>query len=123
MATISDGWADCGNSIKRINEYKIVVGSHSSSDLRVISLNEKKIVKKVLAEYGCYGMGVDKEKGYFFVGGEDGILFVYKIDNYENISVDGRAHKADINGFDRLSDGRIITWSSDDRIKIWKYIN
>ena len=118
LATITDGWADYGNSMKRIDEDKIVV----EGILQVISLNERKIIKKVPAEYGCYGMGVDKEKGYFFVGGEDGILFVYKIDNYEIISVDGRAHKADINGFDRLSAERIITWSSDDRIKIWKYI-
>ncbi len=123
LKTITDGWADCGNSMKRINDDKFVVGNHSSSDLRVISLNEKKIVKKVPAEYGCYGMGVDKEKGYFFVGGEDGILFIYKIDNYKKISVDERSHNADINGFVRLNDGRIITSSSDDRIKIWKYIN
>ena len=45
LAKISDGWADCGNSMKRINEDKIVVGSHSSRDLRVISLNEKKLKK------------------------------------------------------------------------------
>ena len=75
------------------------------------------------AEYGCHGIRIDKEKWYFFVGGEDGILFIYKIDNYKKISVDERAHNADINGFVRLNDGRIITWSSDDRIKIWKYIN
>ena len=122
LNTIVDGWADYGNSMKRIDDDIIVVGGHSSENLSVISINEKKIIKKVKAEYGCYGMGVDKEKGYFFVGGEDGILFVYKIDNYEIISVDGRAHKADINGFDRLNDGRIITWSSDDKIKVWSYI-
>ncbi len=64
---MTDGWADYGNSMKRIDDDKIVVGGHSSSDLSVISLNEKKIVKKVLAEYGCYGMGVDKEKGFFLL--------------------------------------------------------
>ena len=102
LATITDGWVDNGNSMKRINVDKIAVGGHSSSDLSVISLNKRKIVKKVQAEYGCYGMGIDKEKGYFFVGGEDGIVFVYKINNYENISADRRAHKAYINGFDIL---------------------
>ncbi len=121
LATIVDGWADYGNSMKRIGDDIIVVGGHSTENLSVISINEKKIVKKVKAEYGCYGMGVDKEKGYFFVGGEDGILFVYKIDNYEIISVDERAHKADINGIERLKDGRIITWSSDDKLKVWSY--
>ena len=123
LATITEGWADYGNSMKRINDDKIVVGGHSSENLSVISINEKKIVKLVKAEYGCYGMGVDREKGYFFVGGEDGVMAIYKIDNYELISFDGKAHKADINGFERLNDGRIITWSSDDKIKIWKYIN
>ena len=123
LATITEGWADYGNSMKRINDDTIIVGGHSSENISVISIEEKKIVKLVKAEYGCYGMGVDKEKGYFFVGGEDGVLLVYKIDNYELISFDGKAHKADINGFERLSDGRIITWSSDDKIKVWRYIN
>ena len=68
-------------------------------------------------------MVIDKEKGYLFVGVEDGIMFVYKIDNYEIIAVDERAHRTDINGFERLSDGRMISWSSDDGIKVWNYIN
>ena len=123
IAVITDGWADYENSMKRIDDDKIVVGGHSTGDLSVISIKEKKIVKKVPAEYGCYGMGVDNVKNYFFVGGEDGIMFIYKIDNYELISIDGRAHSADINGFERLNDGRIITWSSDDKIKVWSYKN
>ena len=123
LANITEGWADYENSLKRINDDKIIVGGHSSENLSVISINEKKIVKLVKAEYGCYGMGVDREKGYFFVGGEDGVMSVYKIDNYELISFDKKAHKADIKGFERLNDGRIITWGSDDKIKIWKYIN
>ena len=45
MTTITDGWADCGNSMKRIDDDKIVVGRYSSSDLRLISLNEKKLKK------------------------------------------------------------------------------
>ena len=50
-------------------------------------------------------------------------MFIYKIGNYELISVDGNAHSADINGFKTLNDGRIISWGSDNKIKVWSYKN
>ena len=109
--------------MKRIDDDRIIVGGHSTGELSVISIKEKKIVEKLPDEYGYYGMGVDKNKEYFFVGGEDGIMFIYKIGNYELISVDGNAHSADINGFKTLNDGRIISWGSDNKIKVWSYKN
>lgn len=123
LAEITDGWADYENSMKRIDDDRIIVGGHSTGELSVISIKEKKIVEKLPYEYGCYGMGVDKNKEYFFLGGEDGIMFIYKIGNYELISVDGNAHSADINGFKTLNDGRIISWGSDNKIKVWSYKN
>ena len=68
-------------------------------------------------------MGFDKEKGYLFVGGEDGIMFVYNVNNYDLIGLDSKAHSSDINGFMRLDNGKIISWGSDDKIKIWSYID
>ena len=120
---INDSWSDYANSLIRIDNDRIIVGGHSTEYLTVISINEKKIIKKVLCEFGCYGMGFDKEKGYLFVGGEDGIMFVYNVNNYDLIGLDSKAHSSDINGFMRLDNGKIISWGSDDKIKIWSYID
>ena len=59
LAEITDGWADYENSMKRIDDDRIIVGGHSTGELSVISIKEKKIVEKLPYEYGCYGMGVD----------------------------------------------------------------
>ena len=124
LQIIDGSGADYGNSMKRINDDIIVLAGSLCFDYSLISLKEKKIIKgKVHLNLGIHCIGVDKEKGFIFFGLEGGIIVIYNIDNYKFISsfrTDN--NNIDINGIDRLIDGKIISWNSDGQICIWNYI-
>ena len=46
---------------------------------------------------------------------------IYRNDNYECIQTIKNAHDDNINGFVELNDETIISYSFDNKIKIWKF--
>ena len=127
LQVIDDSWAHYGNAMKRINDDIIILTKSLCSNLGFISLNEKRIIKKeihiVFDVFDIRCIGVDKEKGYIFFGQEGGRIMLYNIDNYNFICSFRIDNNTDINGIDRLNDGRIISWNSAGRICIWNYID
>ena len=124
LQIIDDRGAYYGNSMKRINDDIIILAGSLCFDLSLISLNEQKIIKReVYIKLDIHSVGVDKEKGYIFFEQEGGKIIVYNIDNHEFISSFRIDNNTDINGIERLNDGRIISWDSNGQIYIWNYIN
>ena len=46
-------------------------------------------------------------------------MLIYRNDNYECIQIIQNAHDKDIFGFVELKDGSILSYSWDNKIKIW----
>ena len=69
----------------------------------------------------CLGIRLIENKGIFLIGGKSKDIRIYRNDNYECIQIIQNAHDDDINGFDELKDGSIVSYSDDKKIKIWNY--
>ena len=107
------------NSLQRINENNIIIGSEDS--LTIISISEKKIIKKIDIPFQCNGIIIIKEKGIFLIGGLSNDIMIYRINDYENIEIIKNAHNDFIIGFNRFRDNLFVSFSKDKTIKIWSF--
>ena len=55
------------NAIGLINEDKIIFGGEVDNIIKIISLNEKKIIKEIDNNFQCYGICVLRNKGFFLI--------------------------------------------------------
>ena len=106
--------------MKKFDEERIIVGGGYNGIMKVININDGIVVKDIKNYSKCWGILVI-ENGVFFTGGEDKAIRIYRIDNYENITIIKNAHDSDINGFCFIKDGVIVSYSHDKNIKIWIY--
>ena len=102
-----------------IDEDKIIIGGDEI--LIVISILNKTIIKKINIPFQCWGIQLIEDKGLFLIGGWKKDIMIYRNDNYECIQTIKNAHDDNINGFVELNDETIISYSFDNKIKIWKF--
>ena len=105
-------------TIKRIDCDRIILSNNNI--LKIISINEKKILKEINNEFGCFSILVLQNKGLFFTGGFSNDIKIYKCDNYECVDIEKNCHNNFIKGFYQL-DNFIISYSYDRCIKIWSF--
>ncbi len=117
---INNAFCSCWNAMKKFDEERIIVGGGYNGIMKVININDGIVVKDIKNYSKCWGILVI-DNGVFFTGGEDKAIRIYRIDNYENISIIKNAHDSDINGFCFIKDGLIVSYSHDKNIKIWIY--
>ena len=101
-----------------INEDRIIVAGDS---IKIISILNKNIIKKINIPFQCWGIQLIEDKGLFLIGGWKKDIMIYRNDNYECIQTIKNAHDDNINGFVELNDETIISYSFDNKIKIWKF--
>ena len=114
--------AICGsyNALRRIDEDRIIVGSDEDKLLKIISLSEKKIIKKIYNECLCYGIWVIEDKGIFLTGGYYGIQ-IFRSDNYQCLQTIKDENCKKTFGLIELNNGLILSFCEDKTIKVWKY--
>jgi len=110
------------NAIAAIDEDKIIFGGGTDNIMKIVSLKEKKILKKIDNKFQCYGICILRDKGYFIIGGYSRDINIYKNDNYECILHYECAHNGYISGFNLLIDNKILSYSFDKTIKVWELI-
>ena len=105
------------NSLSRIDNDKIIIGQ--GKFLKIISLNEKRIIKEIKLIFDCIGICIIKEKKIFLIGGKSRNILIYNYDNYEYIQTIKNVHEDYIIGFIELKNSSIISFSNDNTLKIW----
>ena len=108
------------NSMKKIEEDKIIIGEKSGF-IKIISLNEKRIIKEIENEFTSYGICVIDNKGVFLIGGSSNDIKVYRSDNFECIQIVKTAHNYDISDLIELNNGLIASCSYDRNIILWSF--
>ena len=114
----------CGswNSLSRFDDDKIIVPKKNPNSIEIISLLQKKIVKNINFKYECFGIKVIRDKGIFLLGGNNKIINVYNINNYQCIQ-EINLHKNNISGFSVLKNGLVLSYSNDNTFIIFSIIN
>ena len=113
----------CGswNGICKIDDDKIIVQGKNTKCLKVISINDKKIIHEIYNSINVWGLFFIKEKDLILVGGNSKDILIYYKDNYQLIKRIENAHNKDINGFIQLNNGNILSYSDDRQIKSWVF--
>ncbi len=111
----------CGswNALSNIDNDKIIVQGKNTNCLKVISINEKKIILNIEFDFPVWTIFYSKIHNLIFIGGNCNHIFIYD-SNLELINIIENAHDNDINGFNVLNDESIISYSDDRTVKIWK---
>ena len=103
--------------LNNIDDDRIIIGTDGI--IKIISLNEKKIIKDIKIPFECYAIKTIENKGIFLVGGHSKNIIIFRSDNYEKINEIENAHDDSIKGFFELNDTSIGSFSNDKTITIW----
>ena len=114
-------WCGYNNAICRINTDNIIVKGKGTNNLKIISIEEKKIIKQIKNDFQCNCIYVINDKSIFLIGGKSNVIKVFKIENFEFIFNIENSHFDDIKGFEELNDSSIISYSNDGIIKVWEF--
>ena len=109
------------NALKRIDEYRIIVGGDDDEIMKIVSIKERKIIKEIKNGFKCWGICIIEEKGLFLIGGVSKEIKIYRSDNYECINIINNAHNDDILGISELKNGLITSYGKDKIIKVWSF--
>ena len=110
------------DAIKFIDDDRLIVGGGEDNIISIISINQKKIIKFINNKFQCWTINIIKEKEIFLTGGKSNNIKVYRSDNYNCIQIIKNAHKDYINGILLLNNDRILSYSDDKKICVWKFI-
>ena len=106
------------NSLKRIDDDRIIMIEQNRL-IKVISINNKKIIYEIKNNDWCYEICVIECKKIFLIGGKNKEIKIYRNDNYECIKIINNCHEGSIFGLLKLNNNVILTYGNDDKIKIW----
>ena len=106
------------NAMSQIDDNRIIVGGINKL-MKVISINEKKIIKTIDNMFWCYGICVIENKGIFLTGGWSFKINIFRSDNYECIQSIDNAHYTWIRGIIELNNNVIASYSDDGVINFW----
>ena len=109
------------NSLKRIDENRIILGGNNSNIMKVISISEKKIIRNIKNNFICWCIYVIENKGIFLIGGQSKDIIVYRSDNYQSIQIIKDVYF--INGFIQINDNSIGSYGHDGELNIWRIKN
>ena len=109
------------NALERIDEDKIIIGGYDDKILKIISLQEKKIIKQIKNDFECFGICIIQTKGVFLIGGESKEIKIYRSDNYKCIKTIKEAYFGEIYGINELKDGSIAIYGLEKTINIWSF--
>ena len=105
---------------------KVIV--YHNNTLKIISINEHNLVKKIKIGFEAYSIKYYEEKGIILVGGIDktcdkSVLYILNSDNFEIIKTISDIHGTCVKGIFILKNGLIATFGEDQiedfPIKIW----
>ncbi len=116
---IEDAKCYNSNSICRIDDDKIIIGSELDCKMKIISILRKKIIKEINNEFSCFGICEIESKGIFLTCGDSKNIRIYRNEDYECIKEINDAHEEQINGICKLNDNIFLSYSNDNNIKIW----
>ena len=108
------------NALKRIDEDRIILGGNNMTLLTIVSISEKKVIKRIKNDFISWTICVVENKGIFLTGGNSKDIKVYRSDNYECIQIINNAHSSSLNGIIEINDNLIGTYGYDRIINIWK---
>ena len=108
----------CQGQLCRLDEDRIIIGGKT---LKIYSILNKEIIKEINITFYCWGIRLIENKGIFLIGGKSNNINIYRNDNYKCIQIIQNAHEKDINGFVELKNGLIVSYSYDNKIKMWNY--
>ena len=106
-------------SVKRINNDKIICGGSFNGIMKIISISNNEIIKIINNGVRCNIIYVVNEKEIFLTGGYFNIIKVYKCDNYECIKTINMNNN--INGIIQLKNDDIAILSYNSIIQIWSF--
>ena len=118
IITIQDAVCFKNNSIDRIDDDRIILGGIRIF-MKVISISQKKIIKKFKKEFWCYGIYVMEDKNIFLSSAYN-YINIYRSDNYKLLQTIQFAHNSSIFGLIGLKDCLIISYGVGE-IKIWSF--
>ena len=107
------------NAIERINNDKIIIGSLRMF-MKIISIDEKKIVRKFKKDFWCYGIFIMEDIEYFLICAYNYIK-VFRKDNFQCVQYIEDAHESSIFGIIALNDCLIISYGAGGLIKVWSF--
>ena len=114
-------WCGSHCGLCRLDEDKIIVQGNTIDYLNVISIKNKKIIKKITNLFTCWVIILLEDKGIFLVGGESKNIKIFRRDNYDCIQIINNAHNNYISCFLQLKNDSIVSYSYDNTIKIWSF--
>ena len=109
------------NALKRIDNDRIIVGGNDEKIIKIISINERKIIKEIDNEFLCWGICVIEDKRIFLIGGESNDIKIYNSDNYVCIKTINNAHNNYILGINNVNDDKIISYGVDKNLNVWSF--
>jgi WD40 repeat protein len=107
------------NSLKRMNDDNIIIGGSQMSNMKIISIKEKKVIKEIKSPFLSWGICIIKNMNLILVGGNSKNINIYSAENLECIQIIENAHNNDILGFIQSKNNLIISYSKDSTINIW----
>jgi len=109
------------NALDNIDNDKIIVGGEFSNFIiKIISISEKKIIKEIKNDFWCFCINVIKDKKIILIGGDSNNINIYNY-NFECINKIQNAHDKSINGFIKIKNNLICSFSNDGNLKIWSF--
>ncbi len=120
IISIKKAECHCWNAIEKIDNDRIILGG-TDGLMKVISINEKKIIKEINNNFLCNCIYKIKNKNFFLVGGdsENNNINIYNSNNYQFINFIPNAHSDIIIGFLELDNGTLLSYSQDKNIQCW----
>ena len=107
------------NSLKRMNDDNIIIGGSQMSNMKIISIKEKKVIKEIKSPFLSWGICIIKNMNLILVGGNSKNINIYSAENLECIQIIENAHNNDILGFIQSKNNLIISYSKDSTMNIW----
>ena len=109
------------DALRRMDNNKIIVGGKGDCKIKIISINEMKIINEVNNGFTCYGILVMINKGVFLTGGKCKDIKIFDCNSLQCVQNIINAHNNSIIGFTQFNDGSVISYSWDNTIKIWSF--
>ena len=109
------------DALRQFNQDQIIVGGKGDCKIKIIDINNMKIVNEVYNEFTCYGILVMEKIGVFLTGGKCKDIKIFSCSDFTCIQNIINAHNNSIIGFTQLNDESVISFSWDNTIKIWSF--
>ena len=108
------------NAIAKIDNNRIIIGGYFKN-IKILSINEKKIIKEINNNFRCLSICVLNNKNVFLTGGISQNIKIYSCNDYECIQTLKYIHNHSIYGIEEIDDKSIVTYSHDGVVKFWKF--